>query len=57
MPTDKTPQVPETQANELDEGQLDEVAGGLLPAVKVQAAADGSVRIGQPVTFTATVNF
>jgi hypothetical protein len=45
MSTDKTPedQVTEAQANELEEGQLDQVAGG-LPAVQLTAAADGSVR-------------
>ena len=31
MPTDKTP---EDQVHQLDEAQLDEAAGGLLPAVR-----------------------
>ena len=37
MPTDKTPepQVHGAQAHELDEGQLDQAAGGLLPAVQI----------------------
>ena len=56
MSIDKTPedQHPQAEANELDEAQLGEVAGGVI-AIKGEAAADGSVRIGQPVTFTATV--
>jgi hypothetical protein len=56
MSIDKTPedQIPQAEANELDEAQLGEVAGGVI-AIKGEAAADGSVRFGQPVTFTATV--
>lgn len=56
MSTDKTPedQIPQAEANELDEAQLGEVAGGVI-AIKGEAAADGSVRIGTPVTFTAKV--
>ena len=57
MSTDKTPedQIPQAEANELDEAQLGEVAGGVIAIIKGEAAADGSVRIGAPVTFTATV--
>jgi hypothetical protein len=56
MHTDKTPEDHPAQprANELDEGQLDEVAGGLA-AVQLTAEADGSVRIVQPVSFNFKV--
>ena len=54
MSIDKTPedQIPQAEAKELDEAQLGEVAGGVIA---IKAAADGSVRIGDPVTFTARV--